>query len=374
MPRPKKEQAMEEVAQTETMVTKETVPSAGLTRKCSYNPMEHLVLSNGSHGPEMILTTKEKITWFNTWCQENGVKGVIDDSEYSFYETKVPIQGYLLFFTARCTIYMDGEIAAKSEATGPILVNSLPDYVNGMKTLATNAKGRALSNCGFNAGGTPAGEEETTPVPYPQQNEAQNAAAAPFVPQANPMEDPAFGALPYQHSAVPVQNAAPVQNPAPQPDVVSGNSVVANMTAAENQVPVESNLSNGAQPAMMAPAEVPAETVIPQQKPVKQETPRPSEPIQPVNDAKEPIPPAMKKTTNAETPSTILPTEGNPFHSLDEARAYRIPSGEHRGQTIEEMRTSDPSLFNLCLSGKMKAQSWRPAVYAAQMIAAAENA
>ena len=88
MPRPKKEQAMEEVAQTETMVTKETVPSAGLTRKCSYNPMEHLVLSNGSHGPEMILTTKEKITWFNTWCQENGVKGVIDDSEYSFYETK----------------------------------------------------------------------------------------------------------------------------------------------------------------------------------------------------------------------------------------------------------------------------------------------
>lgn len=341
MPRTKKDPT-DEVVTAPAAEQKAEQKKASHTRKCSYDPTKHLVQTMGAHGPEMYLPGKARVEWFNTWCEEKGVFGVIDDSEYKFYP-EVPVPGCPVFFTATCTIYMDDKVAAKSQAGAPINFVSMPDYYNGMKTLATVAKKRALENCGFCGWGSNADEEsEYERLLNPGmavQNDQTVPPAAPLQ-QAEPLPAPQVDFTPPASHAVPKPVVEP---PAP-------------VMQAPEQIPVQPVVSA---PVMEAPPVMAAPVVEPPQMPVSEA---------PAEEAPKP-----KRRTNAESKPVDAPQEGNPFRTVEEAMAYIIPSGEFQGKTIMQMKAESPMLFSMCAEGKMRAAAWKPAVYAAKMIVDAEK-
>ena len=127
-----------------------------ITRECAFKPQDHFIKIKSlvdEGRDENYLEVKYRIIWFNQYCMENGIKGVIDDSGYEYNpETKM--------YTAVCTIYMDGEIIAKAAA------GQQYDGTNGntvIQSVTTAAKGRALANAGFGTAMCGEDDEEQTP-------------------------------------------------------------------------------------------------------------------------------------------------------------------------------------------------------------------
>ena len=80
-------------------------------RKCSFEPQDHLInLENDQNKkPRLYLTVEWRVYWFQTWCQENGKKYLIEEQPVEI----VPGTG---FIQSRCTVFIDGEAAGHGVA------------------------------------------------------------------------------------------------------------------------------------------------------------------------------------------------------------------------------------------------------------------
>ena len=132
-------------------------------RACKgYNPNEHLIdipnITTGEMGKYLLVP--DRVTWFNAYCQENGIKGVIDDSQIEFYPEKNLVK-------AICVIKMDGEEVARSCGSGVFRDGEDVIFRKAIECAATSAKGRALANAGFGSNMATGDEPEQTPVDAP---------------------------------------------------------------------------------------------------------------------------------------------------------------------------------------------------------------
>lgn len=134
----------------------ERTEKESLVRKCSFNPAEHFIQIASARGDGSVqdyLEVKYRVLWFQIYCEENGIKGFIDDSEVS-------IMPGLNLVRAVCSIYMNGELVAKAAG------GQMADESNGntvIQTATTIAKGRALANAGFGTAMCAFEDNEETP-------------------------------------------------------------------------------------------------------------------------------------------------------------------------------------------------------------------
>lgn len=125
-----------------------------LSRKCNYDPTVDMISIKKQIGDrereEKYLEVKYRVQWFNIFCEENGIQGVIDDADVCYIpETKT--------YKATASVFMDGALAGKSSAG---VFADTPDRLNvAIQTAATFAKGRALANAGFGTANCSSAEE-----------------------------------------------------------------------------------------------------------------------------------------------------------------------------------------------------------------------
>ena len=71
-----------------------------------FEPKEKLTQIVGMNGElQSYLEVKYRIEWFNQYCAENDIKGVIDESDIKYLEQ-------VKMFVATCKIYMDDKLVA----------------------------------------------------------------------------------------------------------------------------------------------------------------------------------------------------------------------------------------------------------------------
>lgn len=111
-------------------------------RNCSFDPKRHLInLENDpDRKPRLYLTVEWRVYWFQTWCQENGKRYLIE-------ERPVETVPGTSFIQSCCTVYIDGEAAGFG--IGGINLNGSKGGDYCVQSCATIAKGRALANAGF---------------------------------------------------------------------------------------------------------------------------------------------------------------------------------------------------------------------------------
>ena len=146
-------------------------------------------------------------------------------------------------------------------------------------------------------------------------------------------------------------------------------------------------------------AQLPCDSGIPtvSTPPVSQHAPVPPTPqasAEPPRQAAEVSPPAPPKATEAPpapavnkepmkakneapkpSPAPTAPTlqPGDEDMTLEEALAYKIPIGQHAGESMREFMANDPKLFAMCVSGEMKASKYANVCKAARVIAASQQ-
>ena len=126
-------------------------------RDCSFNPSKYAIeVSYDGATKERYLEVKYRTQWFNTYCEEKGVVGFIDEHELRF----VPELGMLI---ATVLIYMDKELVGKSVAGLPFQPEMAETMPTAVQSVFTTAKGRALANCGFGLGDADERAGETLP-------------------------------------------------------------------------------------------------------------------------------------------------------------------------------------------------------------------
>ena len=110
-------------------------------RRCGFNPADKLIdiedMATGKSSKYLLV--QDRVLWFVVYCDENQIKGVIDDSQIEYIEA-------LNMFKATCTITMDGEVISKSSGS---CVYTPGEMEKAIETACTSAKGRALANAGF---------------------------------------------------------------------------------------------------------------------------------------------------------------------------------------------------------------------------------
>lgn len=119
-------------------------------RRCAYDPTADLITVkyDDSDKLALYLQVPHRIIWFQQYCVENGICGVIDDGDVTFIPE-------LSLVKAVATVLMDGVVVGRSAAGCVVNVGDRESINNAVQTAATRAKGRALANAGF---GTPAGQ------------------------------------------------------------------------------------------------------------------------------------------------------------------------------------------------------------------------
>ena len=112
-------------------------------RKCSYNPVQDIrpIMAGEDQKQVSYLETRYRQLWFQQYCKEKQLKGLIDDSEVKIFENLG-----IVVVTAR--IFVNGELAAASSASGNIIPRDFANNRTVVQRTATSAKGRALSNFG----------------------------------------------------------------------------------------------------------------------------------------------------------------------------------------------------------------------------------
>lgn len=134
-------------------------------RACKgYNPIEHLIdipnITTGEMGKYLLVP--DRVTWFNAYCQENGIDGVIDDSQI-----EVHFEANRNLVVAVCVIYMNGKEIAKSVGSGVFHDGDDIIFRKAVECAATSAKGRALANAGFGSNMSTGDEPEQGLVDAP---------------------------------------------------------------------------------------------------------------------------------------------------------------------------------------------------------------
>ena len=107
-----------------------------------FEPKEKLTQIVGMNGElQSYLEVKYRIEWFNQYCAENDIKGVIDESDIKYLEQ-------VKMFVATRKIYMDDKLVATGIG-GKMVDGDITSMNMIIQSAATIAKGRALANCGF---------------------------------------------------------------------------------------------------------------------------------------------------------------------------------------------------------------------------------
>lgn len=121
-------------------------------RRCSYNPADDAYVADldgfrgEANNKAVNLYVNGRVKWFLTYCEENGIKGRIEESDVAI----LPEFPRLMMVTSR--IYMNDELVADGIA-GAIINPEDPNCAVVVQSCATKAKGRALANAGFNLNG-----------------------------------------------------------------------------------------------------------------------------------------------------------------------------------------------------------------------------
>ena len=189
-------------------------------RKCSFVPKDHLINLNKddpAKPPRLYMTVEWRVYWLQIWCQENGMRYLIE-------ERPVELIPGTTFIQSHCTVYIDGEPAG--HGIGGINLNGIKGNDYAVQSCATIAKGRALANAGFgsvfsstldseNGADIPCdsgmGSDFFVFKPQPLGPVSGNPMSAPAIPPVQNVEAPA---------ARPTQNAAPPASVPPTPAVV----------------------------------------------------------------------------------------------------------------------------------------------------------
>ena len=164
-----------------------------MIRNCGFNPVSHMMNKGSDTEPSWYLLVMWRVEWFNTYCAEHGITGMIDDSEIQLVGTSPA-----LFWQATAKVYMDGQLVAQSTAATPVVGSDGMIDSSACQTAGTYAKGRALANLGF---GTEAVLDELNLLPAEAASELNSIGCDAGI-------NPAMFGTP---------NAAPVPNPTPAP-------------------------------------------------------------------------------------------------------------------------------------------------------------
>lgn len=253
-------------------------------RKCSYDPMQDLIdvtYDNDKHSA--YLQVPHRLIWFATYCAEKGFTGFVDDGDVKYIPE-------LALMQATASVFINGTMVGRSSAGCAITAGDYESINNAIQTAATRAKGRALANAGF---GTP-----------------------PTMEGGNPAEDgnnyPCDGGIPFQYPQMVVNNGQVVQNPVMPP--------VNPMPYAGNSAPAPNPTSTQAPPASSFPFGQ-QQMQMPQSAPQQPAMTYPQQP------------PMAARQQQAPVQQPI----GVAGMTLEQAKAFVIPSGRMKGKTMGEL-------------------------------------
>lgn len=129
-----------EVMQTLVNDAPVLLPGVAELRKCrDFHPEEHFIKVSfqDSNRESYYLEVKWRTFWFLAYCEENGLRGRIEEHPVEILPGTNLVQ-------AVCSVYIDGDLVGKGVG-GTIL----RDNMYAVQQAATIAKGRALANAGF---------------------------------------------------------------------------------------------------------------------------------------------------------------------------------------------------------------------------------
>ena len=296
-----------------------------------YNPWEHLIASTDG----WYLPAKSRTEWFNHFCYENGLSGMIDNSEGQIIGT-YPTQSYL----SVATIYINGTIVAKSAAIDPLIYTDGSANYNYVETAGTHAKGRALANLGFgtdDALSLYAALHPNTPALSPSDPMVANNTFASGEGDSEVIQGGSLCDAPVNYGGSQFCGQAAthsVSTPALQPQQITFQTA----PYVESPVSAPPQTSGTSGFPVTAPATPPVATPA-------GPTPMPAAPVATVIPA--PVPTA---------PAVTAPVVSNPVPvaEMDEntARAVIIPSGKNAGRTMGDVLLENPGYITWLLGEK----------------------
>lgn len=176
-------------------------------RPCSFNPTPYLKTTDATEtrGPNVFLPLEAKRTWFYTYCQENGMKGMILVSDPVInFELSNNSNFRFGFVSGKCNVLLNGDVIGSATAGLAFSIDNLVEMSNVIQNVTGTAQSRALSNAGFGAvSGT---DMEVTPDPSGYSHSGDDL----------PYKTPAGFTAPGNTSAPANALPAPFAPPAPQ--------------------------------------------------------------------------------------------------------------------------------------------------------------
>ena len=286
-----------------------------MIRNCGFNPVSHMMNKGSDTEPSWYLLIMWRVAWFNAYCAEHGITGMIDDSEIQLVGTSPA-----LFWQATAKVYMDGKLVAQSTAATPVVGSDGMIDSSACQTAGTYAKGRALANLGF---GTEAVLDELNLLPAEAASELNSIGCDAGI-------NPAMFGTP---------NAAPVPNPTPAPAPASAAPVYQQPQPREVSPQQPAPAPASAAPVYQQPQ---SREVSPQQQAPVTAPPVQSEPIidiYPVQPQPAPVIPAAAEPAA----TTLRPVfTGTVELTVSGARAVIVPNGKYKGRPLGDIMLENP--------------------------------
>jgi len=213
-------------------------------RICAYDPEKDLITVqyDEKQPAELYLEVKNRVFWFNKYCEEKGLRGLIDESQIQF----VPEMN-MVAVTAK--VFIDDKLVAAAVAGRPFVPGDNENNCTLIQTVATTAKGRALADAGFGTIGASIPAEDGVPFPVDAGVKLTRSQSNPMSFEKQVLTEPA--------STVPLyidEIIKTVDDPAPtasEPAAVPAATVEAPAPAA----PVKPAPAAPVKPAAAVPAE-----------------------------------------------------------------------------------------------------------------------
>lgn len=154
--------------------------------KCEYDAQRGLIEVdwNEGRGSELYLPVNHRVQWFLSYCSENNLTPMIDESEIHFYPE-------MQLVTATVRIYINGELRSTSIASKWMDGSDPYNLSSIVQSAATAAKGRALANMGFSSlACAPSEEGDGIPVDagFKMVRDASNPMLFHSFPQGMPQD------------------------------------------------------------------------------------------------------------------------------------------------------------------------------------------
>lgn len=112
------------------------------SRPCAgFDPLDYVIsIEHSENSTELYLPAHAREAWFNQWLTENQQEGCVEVESVEYDPTAE-------WWKAKCTVRIDGKVCGSNYAGEPKNGDSGAQVV---EIISTKAKGRALSNAGFN--------------------------------------------------------------------------------------------------------------------------------------------------------------------------------------------------------------------------------